>query len=341
MKKVFIWITALPLLLLGGGLGLPALAASEPVVHSWSDWTMDRPPSCTEAGSKSRHCIYCQAEDAPLSIPALGHQFGAWVLDQSPDCSQSGAQHRSCSRCGIAQTETLKPLGHRYGAWKMNPANTCTQDGQALRTCSLCQAQEVERSSATGHTWSAWREFGTISCTEERVRMQRCSVCAQSAQVIVPAKGHAFGSWEETEPSCIENGYRQRTCSSCGEPEAVVLSALGHHYASDWTVDAIATCTEEGRFSHRCELCGEKQDETIVPPLGHQYLGGSGTDGNPAVCQRCGNPETTKTNEQLYSALVFLNVLLASGFAVWIVPDVKTLLWYKHKKQAFLKKVGK
>jgi len=181
MKRVFIWITALPLLLLSGGVDLPALAAFDPVGHSWSDWTIDIAPNCTEAGSKSRHCIYCQAKDAPMSIPALGHAFGAWTLDQSPDCSNSGAQHRSCSRCGVTESERLQALGHSFGAWKVEQANPCMEEGQALRTCSTCQTQEVRGIPAAGHGWSPWTELRKVSRIEAGEQERSYSICAQRA----------------------------------------------------------------------------------------------------------------------------------------------------------------
>jgi len=342
MKRVFIWITALPLLLLSGGVDLPALAAFDPVGHSWSDWTIDIAPNCTEAGSKSRHCIYCQAKDAPMSIPALGHAFGAWTLDQSPDCSNSGAQHRSCSRCGVTESERLQALGHSFGAWKVEQANPCMEEGQALRTCSTCQTQEVRGIPAAGHGWSPWTELRKVSRIEAGEQERSYSICAQRAGAPLPAVGHVYGSWKEKEPSCTEDGYRQRICSSCGGEERGVLSALGHQYAADWTVDVPATCKEKGLQSHHCILCGEKSDETVIAPFGHQYL--APTDAGreeSAVCQRCGQVEGSQLSQQLYPVLTSLNVLLAGGFALWIIPDVKTLLWYKRKMQAFLKKVGK
>lgn len=341
MKRVFIWITALPLLLLGGGVDLPALAASDSVVHAWSDWTIDTSPSCTEAGSKSRHCIYCQAKDAPMSIPALGHAFGAWTLDRSPDCSNSGVQHRSCLRCGMTESESLNALGHSFGAWKVEQANPCTHEGQALRTCWICQTQEVRRIPAAGHVWSPWTELRNASCTEAGEQGRSCSICGQCVEAPLPATGHVYGSWEEQEPSCTEDGDRQRICASCGEWEYAVLSALGHSYAQ-WTVDVPATCTEEGLQSHHCSLCGETSDETVIVPLGHQYRPSSDAGSEETVvCQRCSQTEFSKRSQQLYPVLTMLNVLLAGGFALWIIPDVKTLLWYKRKKQAFLKKVGK
>lgn len=46
---------------------------------------------------------------------------------------------------------------------------------------------------------------------------------------------------------------------------------LCNHKYADWTIDRKATCTAEGSKSHRCTICGEQKDVTIIPKIGHNY----------------------------------------------------------------------
>lgn len=43
----------------------------------------------------------------------------------------------------------------------------------------------------------------------------------------------------------------------------------GHEYATEWTVDKEATCTEEGSQSHHCKRCDNQIDVTVVEKKGH------------------------------------------------------------------------
>ena len=56
---------------------------------------------------------------------------------------------------------------------------------------------------------------------------------------------------------------------------AQTLSAIcsnlysGHDYSADWTIDAAATCSQEGSKSHHCSRCGDKKDITAIPFSDH------------------------------------------------------------------------
>ena len=56
------------------------------------EWTTDTPASCTEPGSKSRHCTRCEAKADVTSIPPLGHSFTNYVYDNNAACTTDGTE---------------------------------------------------------------------------------------------------------------------------------------------------------------------------------------------------------------------------------------------------------
>ncbi len=79
---------------------LPALG------HEWSEWTVTRPASCTEAGEESRLCARClEAESRAIEAP--GHDWGEPSYEWAEDLSSCTAT-RVCKRDeSYIETETV------------------------------------------------------------------------------------------------------------------------------------------------------------------------------------------------------------------------------------------
>ena len=76
----------------------------------------------------------------------------------------------------------------------------------------------------------------------------------------------------------------KKACSVCGEKYG---DFAGHAYATEFTEDTAATCTEKGSKSKHCTTtgCTEKTEVTDIEPLGH--TGGTATCQTKAICTRC------------------------------------------------------
>ena len=71
-------------------------------VHEYAEeFTIDKEATCTEPGSKSRHCIVegCTALIEIIEIPATGHKFGEWEEKKVPTCEATGEDQRVCNIC--------------------------------------------------------------------------------------------------------------------------------------------------------------------------------------------------------------------------------------------------
>ena len=84
-------------------------------------------------------------------------------------------------------------------------------------------------------------------------------------------KIHSFGDWTTVANSTCENaGQKSKSCT-CGEKVTESIPALGHDYATEYTVDKVANCTEKGSKSQHCSRCNSKQNITEIPATGHDY----------------------------------------------------------------------
>lgn len=82
---------------------------------------------------------------------------------------------------------------------------------------------------------------------------------------------HSYGSWKTVvSASCTSTGRKERTCNVCGNKETQTISVTSHSYKS-------ATCTEPAT----CKNCGV----TTGTALGHNIVNGS--------CTRCNYQEKT------------------------------------------------
>lgn len=98
----------------GGG----SVVIDAPVhVHSWGDWTVRTPATCTEDGVEERTCSAC-GETETRAIPSSGHNWGAWTVDTAATCHSDGVEKRTCSVCGEIETRAITDRpAHNYNRW--------------------------------------------------------------------------------------------------------------------------------------------------------------------------------------------------------------------------------
>ena len=83
------------------------------------------------------------------------------------------------------------------------------------------------------------------------------SQCLSCGETIAEALGHTQGS----DATCT----KPATCIICNE---TITKAFGHT-ASDWIIDAEATCTKDGSKHQICSVCNITINTETLPKLGH------------------------------------------------------------------------
>ncbi|MDE7384849.1 MAG: hypothetical protein K2M84_03715, partial [Anaeroplasmataceae bacterium] len=101
--------------------------------HNYStEWTIDKEATCTEAGSKSHHCLDCNEKKDVTTIPATGHSFGDWKITKEPTETSTGTKERTCSVCKFRETETITEHTHKYdNLWNFD-------EYEHWQVCSIC-----------------------------------------------------------------------------------------------------------------------------------------------------------------------------------------------------------
>ncbi len=125
-----------------------------------TEYKVDKEPTCTEAGSKSKHCTICDAKDKdnPIEIPALGHDFATeFTVDKKPTCTEAGSESIHCSRCDEKKDVTEIPaLGHDWDEeYTVDKEATCTEAGSKSIHCKRCDERKDVTEIPAGHDWEA------------------------------------------------------------------------------------------------------------------------------------------------------------------------------------------
>ena len=73
-----------------------------------------------------------------VSVEALGHSYGEWEIKTPPTCTENGKKQKECLTCGDVVEENVEPIGHSYGEWTVETDYTCTEDGVMVQLCENC-----------------------------------------------------------------------------------------------------------------------------------------------------------------------------------------------------------
>lgn len=184
------------------------------------------------------------------------HTFGEWVVIIPPTCTSDGVQRRECSVCHLIEEKTLPANGHTWGEWRTVVSATCLEEGSESRVCVVCNELETRAIPATGHKWSEWQDDIAPTCTEQGRRKRVCANCGLEEYKTLQALGHKWEYVETiTEPTCTIGGKEKERCSYCGEEQIRELDPCGHSFVFvDNEKDPMPSITSEGVI--KCENCG-------------------------------------------------------------------------------------
>ena len=220
--------------------------------HTWeADYTVDQEPTCTTAGSKSKHCEKCDAQTEITEIPAAHTWAEDLTVDKEPTCTAEGIQSRHCQNCDATKDEqTIAKLPHSMTKTEAKAA-TCTESGNnEYYTCKTCEqvfkdeagttptTVEAEVIEATGHDLTLVEKVDATCLKDGYEAYWECDVCGDmftskeasqelDAPIVIKATGHKLGDWKVVkDPTLEEAGMKERTCEKCDYAETEAIPAL-------------------------------------------------------------------------------------------------------------------
>ncbi len=250
-----------------------------PLGHEFNnDFIVDLYPTCTDEGSKSRHCVRCSQRDDIKSVPAIGHKWDKGDTLQHATCMENGEIRFHCyvNGCGATQTEELPSLGHQWDEGETTTEPTCTQRGTKSFAClhPHCDVVRREAIRETGHTFNtSFTIDKEPTCEMSGNKSQHCLYCEERINLtIIPATGHAWGeSSIIRNATCTEAGLLEIQCTHnhCGAKISQEIAATGHHFPAEYITDITATCSHNGSKSRHCAHCDIHFETIEIPALAH------------------------------------------------------------------------
>ena len=108
------------------------------------------------------------------------------------------------------------------------------------------------------------------ACKENGYTLHKCECGYEYKDNFVPMGKHSIATIEDVAPTCTETGKKSYRCLLCGEEKTEMFSPLGHIWG-EWRIQTHPTCTEKGSGN---PAKGGNQDQTVhIPGLYPPLLG--------------------------------------------------------------------
>lgn len=219
--------------------------------HSWGEWQVTTPATCTQGGVETRVCADDPEHKETRATDPLGHDWGEWTLTTPASCESAAEQTRTCKHDSThKETRAFgEATGHSWDEGTVTTPATCTSAGEKTFACTAdgCEKTKTEPVSvdSSAHKWSEWTEKTPATCTESKVEERTCA--HDSAHKETRKSGAPLGhKWDEgtvtTLPQVGVAGEKTFTCTvtGCGATKTEPVPALDHthSYTGEWQKDA-------------------------------------------------------------------------------------------------------
>lgn len=211
------------------------------------DYTIDKEPTCTTEGSKSIHCSRCDATKDSTVIPVTDHTYGEWEVVTPSTCTENGVKKHACIHCGFEQTKIIEPAHEWEDSRTVDIAPSCTEQGEDSVHCRNCdERKDIKEISPKGHDWSEWKTLVEPTITSEGKEYRACNVCGIKEEKTLPklsgkkewkhdekkhwhvddngniidADDHEFKWVVDKEPTATEPGIDHYECIACAFEKA-------------------------------------------------------------------------------------------------------------------------
>ncbi|MDO4974015.1 MAG: MBG domain-containing protein [Eubacteriales bacterium] len=191
--------------------------------------------TCSGCGKLYSDEAGTQEIEAPVAVPATGHDWGEWAVTKEATETEEGVETRVCRNDeSHVETKAIPAIGHTHSLTKVEavPA-TCEAGGtEAYWTCSGCNklfsdeagTQEIEAPvavPATGHDWGEWAVTKEATEAEEGIETRTCRNDETHTETRpIPKKGHTHSLTKIPATAATyekDGNIEYYSCSGCGK----------------------------------------------------------------------------------------------------------------------------
>lgn len=316
------------------GCGATDTSVVEALGHEYpAEWDEVTVADCFNAGVKIKDCVRC-GKDGRIQerTPALNH-VGTGRYTQTENTVEGNCTTATtydevtyCAACGTevgreAKTGNIVAEAHDFAeSFTVDVKATCETEGSKSKHCSRCEViTDVTVIAKREHAFEDTTVATDATCLVDGVMNQACSnaatdeyeACTATTTRVIPATNHVGAGRYTREENIVTGNCTTKTtwneatyCSACDTklgsvPMVGEVVADAHDFATEFTVDAKASCTADGSKSKHCSRCDAKSEVTTIPKRTHAYVDDSVA--TPETCttagimnQKCSNTETAE-----------------------------------------------
>ena len=206
--------------------------------HSFNEWKVVTPATCTATGTKQHKCSCGYVETA--EIPVIEH-VNITKSDETNHWNE-------CRVCG----EKSDVADHSHETVVEAKLPTCAEEGYEIRSCACGHTTRIVLEKTNNHA-------ELVTKYDDNAHWLECTLCSG----IVNEEAHNHVEvLERVESTCRDAGYEIRTCE-CGHETTVELPLSNEHADREYRFN------EESHWLE-CVLCGNVSDvadhshETVV-----------------------------------------------------------------------------
>ena len=259
--------------------GNPDIASGK--IHAWGVGEAVKEPACEMEGERRLPCIACdETKTEPIAALGHDFA-AEYTVDKEATCGEEGSKSRHCIRCEAMTDVTVIAKGAHVEEVRNQKEATCQEDGYDGDVyCSVCDAKLREGEAipkAGNHAWDKGTVTEEAGCEAAGKRRFACTLCGEEKTEPIAALGHEFAAEYtiDKEATCKEEGSKSRHCSRC-EAETDVTAIPSVEHLEEVRNQREATCHQYGNTGDRyCALCNERLAEgERIPKTSHLWDAG-------------------------------------------------------------------
>lgn len=281
-----------------------ATCAREGRIEYWSCSRCDKLFSDAEATT--------EVTKSNLATPkTTDHVWDAGKINKAANCAQNGIITYTCTRCTLTETITGDSLDVTATGYDAATAAAILAKHPDLAITTDVETTDPETGDPiiTKEPVQATDTFGNPAYVQKTENGEP----KFTETVATDEDGHTIYNADGTKAYLPDYDTTQPIYSY-----TIVHNNISHSYKVEKQTTA-PTCEGKGEITHQCRYCGLKFHVSDVDPLGHDFTADEAdeaawavgedpsctTDGwkYPAVCARCGDPNTEHLNPVAIPAL--------------------------------------